>query len=73
MYGGSTITMQVARTLFLLPTKSYIRKYFEAITALELELILSKDRILELYFGYAEWVKGSLESSALLGSILAKV
>ena len=58
MYGGSTITMQVARTLFLLPTKSYIRKYFEAITALELELILSKDRILELYFGYAEWGKG---------------
>jgi hypothetical protein len=58
MYGGSTITMQVARTLFLLPTKSYVRKYFEAITALELELILSKDRILELYFGYAEWGKG---------------
>ncbi len=58
MYGGSTLTMQVARTLFLIPDKSYIRKYFEIITALELEAILSKDRILELYFGYAEWGKG---------------
>jgi membrane peptidoglycan carboxypeptidase len=58
MYGGSTITMQVARTLFLVPDKSYVRKYFEIIAALELELILSKDRILELYFGYAEWGKG---------------
>lgn len=58
LYGGSTLTMQVARTLFLVPEKSYVRKYFEVITALELELILSKDRILELYFGYAEWGKG---------------
>lgn len=58
LYGGSTLTMQVARTLFLVPEKSYIRKYFEVITALELEIILSKDRILELYFGYAEWGKG---------------
>lgn len=58
LYGGSTLTMQVARTLFLVPEKSYVRKYFEVITALELELFLSKDRILELYFGYAEWGKG---------------
>lgn len=58
MYGGSTLTMQVARTLFLIPDKSYIRKYFEIITALELETILTKNRILELYFGYAEWGKG---------------
>ncbi len=58
LYGGSTLTMQLARTLFLVPEKSYIRKYFEVIAALELELILSKDRILELYFGYAEWGKG---------------
>lgn len=58
MYGGSTITMQVARTLFLVPDKSYVRKYLEVIAALELELILSKNRILELYFGYAEWGEG---------------
>jgi monofunctional biosynthetic peptidoglycan transglycosylase len=58
LYGGSTLTMQVARTLFLVPEKSYIRKYFEVLTALELEALLPKQRILELYFGYAEWGKG---------------
>jgi membrane peptidoglycan carboxypeptidase len=58
LYGGSTLTMQVARTLFLVPEKSYVRKYFEVITALELEVFLSKERILELYFDYAEWGKG---------------
>ncbi len=58
LYGGSTLTMQVARTLFLVPEKSYLRKYLEVIAALELELILPKERILELYFGYAEWGKG---------------
>jgi monofunctional glycosyltransferase len=58
LYGGSTLTMQVARTLFLVPEKSYVRKYLELLTALELEALLPKDRILELYFGYAEWGKG---------------
>jgi monofunctional biosynthetic peptidoglycan transglycosylase len=58
LYGGSTLTMQVARTLFLVPVKSYARKYLEVLTALELEALLPKDRILELYFGYAEWGKG---------------
>jgi membrane peptidoglycan carboxypeptidase len=58
LYGGSTLTMQVARTLFLVPEKLYFRKYLEIIAALELEAILPKSRILELYFGYAEWGKG---------------
>jgi len=58
LYGGSTITMQVARTLFLVPVKSYFRKYLEVLIAFELETLLSKQRILELYFGYAEWGKG---------------
>lgn len=58
LYGGSTLTMQVARTLFLVPEKSYLRKYLEVLTALELEALLPKKRILELYFGYAEWGKG---------------
>ncbi|MCG8571128.1 MAG: transglycosylase domain-containing protein [Spirochaetes bacterium] len=48
-YGGSTITQQLARTLFLIPVKSYFRKYLELIITLETELILSKNRILELY------------------------
>lgn len=58
LYGGSTITMQTARTLFLIPEKWYIRKYLEVIIALEMEVILEKDRILELYINYAEWGRG---------------
>ena len=66
LYGGSTLTMQVARTLFLVPVKSYVRKGLEVIVALELEAFLPKDRILELYLGYAEWGKGifGIESAA---------
>lgn len=56
-YGGSTLTQQLARTLFLNPEKNYLRKYFEILIAIEMELILSKERILELYFNYAEWGK----------------
>lgn len=58
MYGGSTLSMQTARTLFLVPFKSYFRKYLEAIVTVELELFLSKDRILELYYSFAEWGRG---------------
>jgi monofunctional biosynthetic peptidoglycan transglycosylase len=58
MYGGSTLSMQTARTLFLLPAKSYFRKYLEAIVTVEIELILGKNRILELYYSYAEWGRG---------------
>lgn len=56
--GGSTITQQIARTLFLVPNKNYLRKYMELIIALEMELVLSKDRIMELYFNYVEFGKG---------------
>ena len=47
--GGSTIPMQLARNLFLTPRKTYLRKYIEALIAVEMGLILPKDRILELY------------------------
>ncbi len=57
-YGGSTITMQLARTLFLTPERTYLRKYLEAIVALEMDLLLSKARILELYINTIEYGKG---------------
>jgi penicillin-binding protein 1A len=47
--GGSTITQQLAKVLFLTPDKSLERKLKEAILALELERRYSKDRILDLY------------------------
>ncbi len=56
--GGSTITQQLARTLFLIPKKNYLRKYLEIVIALELDLILPKKRILELYFNYIEFGNG---------------
>jgi len=56
--GGSTISQQLARTLFLTPHRTYLRKYLELIITFELELILGKDRILELYINYAELGKG---------------
>jgi monofunctional glycosyltransferase len=56
--GGSTIPMQLARNLFLTPRKTYFRKYSEAIIAVEMDLILPKDRILELYLNCIEWGRG---------------
>jgi penicillin-binding protein 1A len=47
--GGSTITQQLAKVLFLTPDKSLERKLKEAFLALELERRYSKDRLLELY------------------------
>lgn len=47
--GGSTITMQLARNLFLSPEKSYERKLKEILLAMKLERELSKEKILELY------------------------
>ena len=58
LYGGSTIPQQLARNLFLTPRKTYLRKYSEAFIALEMDLLLPKDRILELYLNYIEWGKG---------------
>jgi monofunctional biosynthetic peptidoglycan transglycosylase len=56
--GASTITMQLARTLFLTPDRNYIRKYLEIIAAVEIDFIMPKKRILELYLNYIEFGKG---------------
>ena len=56
--GASTITQQLAKNLYLSSSRSPIRKVKEAVTALGLELALSKDRILELYLNVAEWGPG---------------
>src|SRR3989442_3661590 len=56
--GPSTITQQLAKNLYLSSSRNPIRKVKEAVTALRLELALSKDRILELYLNLAEWGPG---------------
>ena len=56
--GGSTITMQLAKNLFLTGERSYLRKAQELAITFMLEAVLSKDRILELYLNLAEWGVG---------------
>jgi len=53
--GGSTITQQVAKNLFLWGGRSYVRKALELPMALWIDLVLSKPRILEIYLNIAEW------------------
>jgi len=53
--GGSSITMQLAKNLFLGAKRSWWMKYNQVVIALGMELFLSKERILELYLNVAEW------------------
>ncbi|MCB9767302.1 MAG: monofunctional biosynthetic peptidoglycan transglycosylase [Candidatus Omnitrophica bacterium] len=56
--GGSTLSQQLAKNLYLSPEKSYTRKFNEALLTWKLEHSLSKERILELYLNVAEWGDG---------------
>lgn len=53
--GGSTISQQLAKNLFLSPSRNPLRKLQEAIITVMLEQCLSKRRILELYLNVIEW------------------
>jgi penicillin-binding protein 1A len=57
--GGSTITQQLAKVLFLTPDKSLERKLKEAILALEIERRYPKDRILEMYLNQVYFGQGA--------------
>jgi len=52
--GGSTITQQVAKNLFLWPGRSVVRKALELPLAMWIDLVLPKQRILEIYLNIAE-------------------
>ena len=56
--GGSTITQQLAKNLFLSSEQSYLRKGQELIITGLLELILSKQRLFEIYLNSVEWGEG---------------
>lgn len=55
VFGGSTLTQQLARTLYLSNNKNLLRKVKEALITLRLEKTLSKKRIIELYLNVVEW------------------
>ncbi len=56
--GASTITQQTAKNLFLLPSRSYIRKGFEVYFTVLIEIIWSKKRIMEVYLNCIEMGEG---------------
>ena len=62
--GGSTITQQLAKNLFLSGSRSYVRKGQELVIAFMLETVLSKRRILELYLNVVEYGRGIFGAQA---------
>ncbi|MCW8348620.1 monofunctional biosynthetic peptidoglycan transglycosylase [Vibrio sp. ZSDZ65] len=56
--GASTITQQTAKNLLLFPSQTYVRKAYELYIALLMELILGKQRIIELYLNIIEFGPG---------------
>jgi monofunctional glycosyltransferase len=62
--GGSTITQQLAKNLYLSPRRSVLRKLREILIAFSLEDDLSKQRILELYLNVVEWGDGVFGAEA---------
>ena len=70
--GGSTITMQLARNLYLSPSKNPLRKVKEILIARRLDRELGKRRVLELYLNVVEWGKGIFGCEAAARAYFAK-
>ena len=62
--GGSTITQQLAKNLFLTGERTLLRKGQELVLTTALELMLSKERILEIYLNNVEWGEGVFGAEA---------
>jgi monofunctional glycosyltransferase len=62
--GASTITQQLAKNLYLSPSKNPVRKLREVLITRRLEAQLSKERILEIYLNVAEWGDGVFGAEA---------
>lgn len=62
--GGSTITQQLAKNLFLAGERTLLRKGQELVVTLLLEQLLSKERILEIYLNHVEWGEGVFGAEA---------
>jgi monofunctional glycosyltransferase len=62
--GGSTITQQLAKNLFLSPERSYLRKAQELVIAYMIEMAWDKRRILEVYLNVVEWGEGVFGAEA---------
>ena len=71
-FGGSTISQQLAKNLYLTPSKNPVRKIKEAILTWRMERNLSKKRIIELYLNVAEWGDGLFGIGAAAQSYFGK-
>lgn len=70
--GGSTLTQQLARNLFLTPEKTIARKIKEAMTAIEIEKSYSKDEILNMYLNQQYFGKGAYGIEAAAQTFFSK-
>lgn len=62
--GGSTITQQLAKNLFLSGSRSFVRKAQEAVIAAMLEAVMDKRRIFEIYMNVVEWGEATFGAEA---------
>ncbi|WP_200843633.1 monofunctional biosynthetic peptidoglycan transglycosylase [Pantoea sp. 18069] len=72
IYGGSTITQQLAKNLLLSGERQFARKGQELVLAKLLELFLTKQRILEIYLNHVEWGPGIFGAEAAAGYYFGK-
>ncbi|HET8579774.1 MAG TPA: PBP1A family penicillin-binding protein [Nitrospiraceae bacterium] len=70
--GASTITQQLARSLFLSPERTFVRKFKELILAYKIEVILSKDQILEMYLNQIYFGQGAYGVAAAAQTYFGK-
>lgn len=70
--GGSTITQQLAKNLFLSGERTFVRKGQEFVLTFLLEQLLSKRRILEIYLNHVEWGEGVFGAEAAAQHYLRK-
>ncbi len=62
--GGSTITMQTAKNLFLWNSPAFLRKPFEIPLAYYMDFVLGKQRVMEIYLNIVEWAPGVFGAEA---------
>lgn len=70
--GGSTVTMQLVKNLFLSPKRAFSRKVAEAVLALRLEQIFKKDQILEMYLNQVYWGHNTYGAQTAAASYFGK-
>jgi monofunctional biosynthetic peptidoglycan transglycosylase len=71
-FGGSTISQQLAKNLYLTPSKNPSRKLKEALITWRMERALSKRRILEIYLNVVEWGEGIFGAEAAAAHYFGK-